>query len=509
MSDVSFDLAASWLRGCQREHLGCQLNLLKTYQSPKRLLDVGEITAATVQVVYPKEKHQYLTVSHCWGQLSHNLVLGEDTHEAMVSGCDDRTLPRLVRDCVMVTRKLGFRYLWIDTMCILQDNTIDKAEEIQKMGDIYAGSTCNIAAVSASDSRSSLFTRYLPFISNPCYFRASGTGDTFAIRTWSDTIHNPLDHRAWVIQEKILSPRALNYTHAGISWHCNGSVDPVLPLNPQSAWNVLLELFQLSPARYGLPDNTGGPKRSTSWPTQLDRTNIALTDYEKSTGQRAWFTIVSSYCRAKFSYEDDRKVGLLGVISTLKERTGLSVSHGVCHDFFPYCLLSAIWGPQLRIENPSYYGPSWSNLYRHGKTIQLSPRYHESAQYCATNYFFDDHHSIISLTGRYFRYFFKPKEATDLPNGTFGIDIPDSEGNPQKLSLYMDSEVINSIQVELVLLVQGQTYYGGLVLQEVAGNSGLWTRLGAFEDSWDNQFRFKIHQEIPAFFSEEKSYRIV
>lgn len=404
----------------------------------------------------------------------------------------------------MVTRKLGFRYLWIDTMCILQDNPKDKDEEIQKMGDIYAGSTCNIAAASANDSRSSLFTRVLPLLSNQCYLRPSGSGGTFAIRNISGEGRQPLNDRGWVVQEKVLSPRSLEYTNVGIRWHCKGTADNESQIPSLWGWNRLLKHFQSSQARHQLRDNTGGRKRSISWPTQLD---IAFTDAEKYVGQMAWTFIVGIYCRAKFSHEDDRKVGLLGVVSALKEHTGLSVTHGVCHDLFPYCLLWCMWGPLCFSENPPHYGPSWSNLYRYCGTCQVNSAYDEP-HYCATNYSFDDHSSMISLTARSFRYLLKPKEATvELAND---VDIPDSTGDLPKLSLYMDVTVINPIQVEFILLVQSPSHYEGLVLRKAPDNSGLWTRIGAFKDADENRTKYnkESYQGVLALFSEEKSYSI-
>ncbi|OAL44085.1 hypothetical protein IQ07DRAFT_464255, partial [Pyrenochaeta sp. DS3sAY3a] len=134
---------------CQKEHKTCRSIQKRTYQSPKRLLDVGSIDASEVRIIYLQDKSPYLTVSHCWGTGSKGLVLEENTAGEVQIEYNDQQLPQLARDCVNVARRLGHRYLWIDTMCIIQNNAQDKEEEVRKMGDIYAGAVCNIAAVSA------------------------------------------------------------------------------------------------------------------------------------------------------------------------------------------------------------------------------------------------------------------------------------------------------------------------------------------------------------------------
>ncbi|OAL43879.1 hypothetical protein IQ07DRAFT_478550, partial [Pyrenochaeta sp. DS3sAY3a] len=117
---------------------------------PKRLVDVGLTDQSQIRIIYPRDQSLYLTVSHRWGeQTAHGITLNDDTYKILTQGYEYSKLPRLFRDCVHVTRRLGLRYVWIDSLCIRQDNDEEKIEEINKMGDIYAGSFCNILAVSA------------------------------------------------------------------------------------------------------------------------------------------------------------------------------------------------------------------------------------------------------------------------------------------------------------------------------------------------------------------------
>lgn len=156
-SEGTFKLASSLLNDCIWGHKNCAQNRPIPFQSPKRLLDIGNEKCHQVQVICPRKPVPYLTVSHCWGQVD-NLTLNSNTYHELTAAFNVSKLPRLWRDFVKVTQRLGYRYLWIDSLCIQQDNEEDKQEEIIKMGDIYGGSICNIATVSAPDSTDSLFT---------------------------------------------------------------------------------------------------------------------------------------------------------------------------------------------------------------------------------------------------------------------------------------------------------------------------------------------------------------
>jgi hypothetical protein len=67
------------------------------------------------------------------------------------------SLPKTFQDAVLVANALSLRYLWIDSLCIIQDSEQDKATELPSMGDYYYGSAFNISADAAQDSREGLF----------------------------------------------------------------------------------------------------------------------------------------------------------------------------------------------------------------------------------------------------------------------------------------------------------------------------------------------------------------
>ncbi|KAF2743995.1 hypothetical protein M011DRAFT_409399, partial [Sporormia fimetaria CBS 119925] len=132
---------------CLENHRECHEPSKGSLERPRRLLFVGS-SDLLVKVVTIQSPVTYVTVSHCWGKAK-TLELCTSNYERLQSGITVRELPQLYRDCVLVTRRLGFDYLWIDSLCILQDSTEDWEHEARDMGDIYRGSIVRIAAASA------------------------------------------------------------------------------------------------------------------------------------------------------------------------------------------------------------------------------------------------------------------------------------------------------------------------------------------------------------------------
>jgi hypothetical protein len=141
-------------------------------------------------------------------------------------------LPKTIQDAITTTRAMGLRYLWVDSLCILQDSEEDKSREIQRMGEIYQNSAVCIlaaAAVKATDGflrrieRPSRHQWKLPF------FSPSGEQGNMILQHWTedgeyDPDLDPVNQRAWIFQEMVLSPRLLIFPPAPhpIKWQCRG-----------------------------------------------------------------------------------------------------------------------------------------------------------------------------------------------------------------------------------------------------------------------------------------------
>lgn len=141
-----------WLDRCAREHRTCT-NADLEHELPTRLLDVGTSQIAPFLVISNGRSGTWVALSHCGGRqprvktTKHNL----DAHrEGTGIGMDE--LPPIFRDAFNITRQLNIRYLWIDALCIVQDDEGDWEREAKRMNYIYNNATVTIAAEASSDS---------------------------------------------------------------------------------------------------------------------------------------------------------------------------------------------------------------------------------------------------------------------------------------------------------------------------------------------------------------------
>jgi hypothetical protein len=129
---------------------------------------------------------------------------------------------------VKVTLRLGLRYLWIDSLCIVQDDEDDKLTEIRKMADIYSGSAVTIAAARARSCHEGfLHEQRLPDLLCNSTFRLryrcfdGEIGEVFLSEYDDlDEYLEPLEERAWTLQERVLSPRVLSFGSRKTRWKC-------------------------------------------------------------------------------------------------------------------------------------------------------------------------------------------------------------------------------------------------------------------------------------------------
>ncbi|KAH9215206.1 heterokaryon incompatibility protein-domain-containing protein [Leptodontidium sp. 2 PMI_412] len=168
---------------------------------PTRLLELNEPSVGQLRLRETCEllSHPaYVTLSHCWGDAQFFKLTGE-THAQLARGIPLSLLAQTFQDTVLVAGRLGVKYLWIDSLCIIQDSLQDWRHESVSMCNVYKGSLFNIAAAASSSSDGGCFRQRDPRLLRPCL---------------------PLYSRAWVVQERILAPRVLNFGSQYLFWDC-------------------------------------------------------------------------------------------------------------------------------------------------------------------------------------------------------------------------------------------------------------------------------------------------
>jgi hypothetical protein len=147
-----------WIEECSKDHPNCAY-VEKLVALPKRVLKVqSNYVKDSVMLVETGEMlGTYMTLSHCWGQ-AQLVTTVKGNLELRKGGIEWKSLPPTFQDAVALTQALGIEYLWIDSLCIVQDDRSDWEVESKKMGDIYFNSFLNLAATHSPNSQGGLFS---------------------------------------------------------------------------------------------------------------------------------------------------------------------------------------------------------------------------------------------------------------------------------------------------------------------------------------------------------------
>jgi hypothetical protein len=139
-----------------------------------------------------------------------------------------KSLPKTFQDAVIVTRKLGYHYLWIDALCILQDDLQEWQKEAPKMASIYHNSTCTIAAHTAKSDREGFLAVSFERISSIKLTSRPQFSSLYLGGSFKDQVNESfLTQRGWVFQERILSRRILHFTRHRVFFEDGSGVQTI------------------------------------------------------------------------------------------------------------------------------------------------------------------------------------------------------------------------------------------------------------------------------------------
>ncbi|KAI0140283.1 hypothetical protein BJ166DRAFT_473272 [Pestalotiopsis sp. NC0098] len=242
-SPEQFGLLREWIDLCDHKHQCLDVHVCSsTSTMPTRVIDVGSPDTQSLCLVESSRafSDRYITLSHCWGNIPPELGLRTERGNVMklMNGIDFKCLPRTFQDAIIVTRALGLRFLWIDSLCIIQDDHADWEFESARMGDYYSSAYLTIAATSAHASTEGFLIERpdrpyatIPF-GDSCFYIAEAI-DNFE----ADVERGKLNTRAWVLQERALSRRIIHFSSTQVYWECGIGVhcETLAQLrNPQS-----------------------------------------------------------------------------------------------------------------------------------------------------------------------------------------------------------------------------------------------------------------------------------
>lgn len=364
LSDPHIDLINRWRDICGKEHQSCRKTVLDQ-TLPTRVLELldpldrsnGRNLARLIET-HHKMQGTYVCLSYCWGNVN-KAQKGQTNKDNLAShlhGITFDELPGTVIDAIHICYKLGFRFLWVDRLCIVQDDMADWLREASRMCEIYSHAALTIAVSLCDDSSQSFLSkrRMGPFCEQrssviaytdeetrlkgslwiaPCRPWEHGHGPWYLEDTWDSfgtgvgKSNRWLD-RGWTFQEWMLSPR-------------------VLHINTMTLWDCLDGYANELSRRY------------MDAPT-LSRDPIILGR------DVSWNYIISEYSRRNITFMRDRLPALAGLAACYRQITGYTYLAGLWLEDMPKSLL---WKPWDRVyghipPDNTWHGkhtiPSWS-----------------------------------------------------------------------------------------------------------------------------------------------------
>jgi hypothetical protein len=306
-----------------------------------------------------------MTLSHCWG-LIQITKLTQANLESFLSEIDFNSLTKSFQDAIHITRALDCQYLWIDSLCIIQDSEKDWINESAVMGRIYLHSWCTIAATAAENGRVGCLISRDARKAKPIVLSRSKHGlahYALDVDMWfRNIVKAPLNSRAWVVQERLLSSRILHFAHDQVFWECREhAACEAFPMGlPEHSRDV----FQAS--------NTGsishsiiGGRAVKSLNPQIEgarqRQLMGLTANDDLVQYGIWDKIIMIYTAGRLTKQSDKLVAISGIARQMKSLLKVRYLAGLWDNYVESQLLWSVDNSEREAVRPrTYHAPSWS-----------------------------------------------------------------------------------------------------------------------------------------------------
>jgi hypothetical protein len=290
----------SWLHECRtsNHHNECRpANFV-----PRRLVSVG-LEGTPIRLVEGRtitDRMGYITLSYCWGQ---SLQI-KTTKETLVQYSEEipaKLLPKTFIDAINVARALGIPRIWIDALCIVQDDEDEWQGEAANMCDIYRGSELTITAADSADSSEGCFPLGDDEAAKEDLFSPSRTSSHDGQERLFRVFHNDVRHktlsstavarRGWILQEQLLSTRTVSCMRSEVHWQCQSQfkTETALEFEPDEVFAIAKHI----------------------------RTPVIVSNHRRSAKlhRATWQLIAENYSKREFTHASDRVPALAGLTS--------------------------------------------------------------------------------------------------------------------------------------------------------------------------------------------------
>jgi hypothetical protein len=334
--------ARGWINTCLQEHTACrdfQANTVDQTERPTRVLEIVSEQLVRLKCDMATSEYNYLALSHMWGKnQKYQIRLVQSKLQDFQANIPWDQLSDIYREAIRITRELGYRYLWIDSLCIIQDSSDDWDYESRRMSIVYGNCVCNIAYLFPPGGAPR--PRDDPRTWNPCIIQLATTSQCGAYvrhpsdqwrlaipeekQDWLIQRDWPLFSRAWTFQEYLLAPRTLLYGHKNLMFQCS-------------------KLFYdelLGPVAEGIHTSTKGRDMcKTRYFPAVQSVPDSLSSLPSLRFLLAWTSLLDEYRARNLTFTSDRVVAFAGIAASYHTLSSLTYLAGLWWEYVPLSLL--------------------------------------------------------------------------------------------------------------------------------------------------------------------------
>jgi hypothetical protein len=354
---VDRQILRNWIRQCEDRH-GNKCHAPKWLGKVEQPSCLKVIDVERRCIINAPRSCRYLALSYVWGNdQSGRCEKRNITKFRKKNGLSGKDLPKTIEDAMELVSALGERYLWVDRLCITQDDNDDKAEQLPKMDLIYSGAVVTIIVAAGKGAASGL-----PGIREGSRKVTQGTlrvgKNLFLMHTVAQGSSGHLQYskwntRGWTFQERLMSRRALIFTPDQVFWNCESVT-----------WNEETVLEPEEPACDMLP---GVFECNDEW----------LDEGELKFSSQLWSTYIVQYSTRQLTDQSDAQSAFSGILRRMEYTNNELYHWGLPHTRFDQAIswLHGSTRREQRCRLGEVTFPSWSWL---GWTGFISaPIFHE------------------------------------------------------------------------------------------------------------------------------------
>ncbi|KAI1410506.1 heterokaryon incompatibility protein-domain-containing protein [Hypoxylon sp. FL1857] len=350
---------------------------------PSRLLKLDACSQGPpkMRLCSPDKPTPYAVLSYCWGgDQAHKTT--STTLAANYMNIQWDSLPRSIQDAIQVTLNIGLEYIWVDSICIIQDDDVDKQREIASMPRVYNESVVTIVAARAKSAQEGFLhhlstTKYKDRIFKLGFKCEHGTsGHAYLVKEdqYNYGESDPIDSRAWTLQESYLSKRIIRYGSKQCSMTCQCSlskpqiVDGWVLDQSYDAPNIGNIIFPRSKLSISSEDIA---KWKHYYKEEHGTDPIEFNDTEENDIYNDWRELVMNYSTRSLTVPADRILAISGLADRIAPAIQSRYLAGHWENHLPGDLLWEIASASLALRPTTYQGPSWSWTSVNGSVISF------------------------------------------------------------------------------------------------------------------------------------------